>query len=154
MKIQNNTNVVNTIKQLAGYLSTDKLKYGNITIYLKTWFVRRMKDNPGCLEISSPILHEGPTQKKQRRSKHSGTNFRSCTDTTVCEIEPIILDNKQLELKEVIGRGRSGNVCNGFYKGKELIFKICDISKYPEYKDEIANEVKVYKNSKGFLFQN
>jgi serine/threonine protein kinase len=26
-----------------------------------------------------------------------------------------------------------------------LIFKICDISKYPEYKDEIANEVKVYK---------
>lgn len=49
--------VVDLIKQIYGYMGHNKLQYGVLSTYERTWFLRRPQDNPGELFISEVVMN-------------------------------------------------------------------------------------------------
>jgi hypothetical protein len=55
--------VVNSIRQIYGYLAHNKRRYGVLSTYSKTWFMWRPENDPGALLISDVVnvVDTGPT---------------------------------------------------------------------------------------------
>lgn len=49
--------VIDPIKQIYGYMGHNKLQYGVLSTYERTWFLRRPQDNPGDLFISEAVMN-------------------------------------------------------------------------------------------------
>lgn len=49
--------VIDPIKQIYGYMGHNKLQYGVLSTYERTWFLRRPQDNPGELFISEVVMN-------------------------------------------------------------------------------------------------
>jgi hypothetical protein len=58
--------LVNAVDQVFGYLGGGKLQFGAMSTYDYTWFLKRPKDSPGCLQVSDRIAHSsiGPSVLK------------------------------------------------------------------------------------------
>ena len=51
---------------------------------------------------------------------------------------------EELNICGFLGQGRSGVVCKGYFRGIQVAWKLCDISKFPKIKAELLNEVAAY----------
>jgi hypothetical protein len=58
--------LVKAVEQVFGYLAGGKLQYGAMSTYDYTWFLKRPKASPGCLQVSDRIANSsiGPSVLK------------------------------------------------------------------------------------------
>ncbi|GJJ78399.1 hypothetical protein EMPS_10758 [Entomortierella parvispora] len=158
------------VLQMFLYLSLNRLRYGVLTTYEQTWFLRR---DEGVLHVSPAIRHHDTLPTVLQCYKHivdlanedhisapapltlslNGQHVRrqdfQKIDSNKLEAQESLglqqVDLGEFELQEVIGEGRSGRVFRAFWRDKPVALKICDLYKNPKYEEEILTEVAVYQ---------
>jgi hypothetical protein len=58
--------LIKAVEQVFGYLGGGNLQFGAMSTYDYTWFLKRPKDNPDCLQVSDGIANSsiGPSVLK------------------------------------------------------------------------------------------
>jgi serine/threonine protein kinase len=54
------------------------------------------------------------------------------------------LQLNDFDRQNVLGDGRSGKVFRAVWQKEEVALKVCDLSKHPDYEEEMLTEVEVY----------
>lgn len=156
--------VIDQIKQIYGYMGHNKLQYGVLSTYERTWFLRRPQDNPGTLFISEVVMNTvtNPTllqclvciMSLARHNPNSSSPPASPLPPVdderdddgdskgILRLEDFGWDS--FDVIDVLGNGRCGTVFKAVLRGEKVAFKLCDLWQYPEYEKEMLTEVKTY----------
>lgn len=156
--------VIGQIKQIYGYMGHNKLQYGVLSTYERTWFLRRPPDNPGKLFISEVVMNTvtNPTllqclvyiMSLARHNPNSSSPPASPLPPVdderdddgdskgILRLEDFGWDS--FDVIDVLGNGRCGTVFKAVLRGEKVAFKLCDLWQYPQYEKEMLTKVKTY----------
>ncbi|KAJ3146626.1 hypothetical protein HDU89_006097 [Geranomyces variabilis] len=139
------------IHQVYGHMTFNDLRYGVLTNYEKTWFLRRINvPQGGRFEISDPFAYSSTSKLFQAwladdlTTCHHSVRTSTCTST---DLEPVHLrstDFSGIEFTQGIARSRVGVVVRGTYYGTSVAMKVVDASKEQWASEELDHEVSVY----------
>ncbi|KAJ3144187.1 hypothetical protein HDU89_008922 [Geranomyces variabilis] len=159
------TKLVRVIQQLYGYMTFNYLRFGILTNYTTTWFLRRVHSRTGGrLEISDAfpitqtpkLIHAYVTVAILAEDEWfyaspttSPAPQRRVTATTrpTPVSDPYVLqsiDIAGIHFSKGVDRSRVGVVVRGTYLGASVIMKVVDASKQQWAVDELDAEVAAY----------
>lgn len=172
-RVKKKGKVIRAIEQTYVYMTINRHRYGCLTTFDKTWFLRKVEDP---LSEHSSLLHISPVVlcnsnkpitltmawaylllKIERStdwlysSPHSSAvtspavkTSRKCADYN--RYTSMCLDGL-MHWKDIIGRSQAGAVAVGTFSGlPNVIFKTIDISKTPSGLKQFDYEVQMYKH--------
>ncbi|GJJ78401.1 hypothetical protein EMPS_10760 [Entomortierella parvispora] len=146
------------VLRIFAYLSFNRLKYGVLTTYDQTWFLKREE---GVLLVSPTILHRDHSPTVLQCYKHimdlaNEDHFSPpapLVQSSNCRrdhhrahrLDLQDVDLGEFQLQEILGSGRSGRVFRALWQDQPVALKVCDLYKHPDYEDEMLTEVTVYQ---------
>ncbi|KAJ3184602.1 hypothetical protein HDU87_004004 [Geranomyces variabilis] len=152
------------IHQIYGYMTFNHLRYGVLTNYEKTWFLRRVNaPQGGRLEISDPYAYNSTSTLLEAwvtvtLLAENNWFYTSPTTSPAPPRRATILtappssnpyklrhtNTSGIEFIEGVDRSRVGVVVRGKYFGTEVVMKVVDASKEKSAAEELEHEVSVY----------
>ncbi|KAI8588159.1 hypothetical protein BDZ88DRAFT_508288 [Geranomyces variabilis] len=151
------------IHQVYGYMTFNNLRYGVLTNYEKTWFLRRINvPQGGRLEVSDPFAYSSTSTLFQAwvtitLLAENNWFYSSPTTSPRATIlsapapaptsDPYVLrstDFLGIEFTEGIARSRVGVVVRGTCYGTRVAMKVVDASKEQWASEGLDHEVSVY----------
>lgn len=160
-KTMRSSKVTKAVQQIYGYMTFNHLRFGVLTTYEKTWFLRRThEDTGGVLEVSdvfprtdTPSLLAGYLTLL----READTNWLHVSPTSSPHPSPG-LPRKYASLSEAqdvpvnkirfihgVDRSRAGSIVQGKYANEDVIFKVVDASKHADLAKELEREAEAYQ---------
>ena len=161
-------NNINPLHQLFGYLSHNSLKYGVLTTYAKTWFLKRdcsklyvsptfsfNNTDPTVFQSYAYIINlacsnhfDVPAPQSPEPETDEDSSSQSSCGCIGNNILSKTINLDHFLRRSFLGCGWTGTVFRAELDNEEVAIKIVDLSQHPEYEDEILTEVVTYDTLK------
>ncbi|CAG8645552.1 1633_t:CDS:1, partial [Paraglomus occultum] len=102
---------------------------------------KRRRGNRGSRGSRKPARGSGSGTGSSKGSHHQVAGGRQCSSELPRTMK---LQLNDFDRQSVLGDGRSGKVFRAIWQKEEVALKICDLSKHPDYEEEMLTEVEVY----------
>jgi Protein kinase domain len=164
--------VMRAVEQIYIYMSINRHRYGCLTNFDKTWFLKKVEDDSNTSQsvvlISPPVACDSKEPYTLTSAWlyillhiEKGTDWLYASPVSSQVSSPIftrkrkrasndkysfIQLDKIIHWKEIIGRSQAGAVAIGSFKNEEdVVFKTIDISKRNDGMEQFDHEVAMYK---------